>query len=47
MSLLVTLKIDNIANYFLKKSDLLSGIGSGVPVFLCCWIIIYNVVYTL
>ena len=47
MSALVSLKVDKINNYFLKKSDLLNGLGSGVLVFICCWIIIYNIVYTL
>ena len=47
ISLFVALRMDKIENFFLKKTDLFGGLGSGVPVSLCCWIIVYNVVYTL
>ena len=47
MTLFIALKLNNIQKYFLKSSDLVSGLGSGVLVFLCIWIIVYNVVYTL
>lgn len=36
-----------IDEYFMKKTELLGGLGAGVMVFLCGWIITYNVVYTL
>lgn len=47
MTLFIALKLKNIEKYFLKSTDLVSGLGSGVLVFLCIWIIVYNVVYTL
>jgi hypothetical protein len=42
----VTLK-GRITDFFLKELDLLGGLGSGVLAFLCVWIIVYNIVYTL
>ena len=47
MTLLILGSIGNAKKYFLKKADVLSGLGSGVPVFMCAWIIVFNVVYTL
>ena len=44
---LVAGKLGSIDKYFLKKSDILGGLGSGIPVFMCAWMIIFNVVYTL
>lgn len=47
MTLLIAGSLKKIENYFLKNTDLLGGLGSGVMVFLCGWIITYNLVYTL
>jgi len=47
ITLLIVGALKNSGDYFLKKTDLLGGLGSGVMVFLCGWIITYNVVYTL
>ncbi len=44
---LIVLKVKDTTQYFMKKSDVFSGIGSGVLIFLCAWMIVYNVVYTL
>lgn len=44
---LIVVKVRDTTQYFLKKTDVFSGIGSGVLIFLCAWMIIYNVVYTL
>lgn len=47
ITLLILATLKNSQDYFLKKTDLLGGLGSGIMVFLCGWIITYNVVYTL
>lgn len=47
MTLLVVIQLDKIQNYFLKLTDVLSGLTSGIMVFMCAWIIVYNLVYTL
>ena len=44
---LTSMKLKDLNKYFLKSSDVAMGLGSGVLVFLCVWIIVYNVVYTL
>jgi hypothetical protein len=44
---LIVLKVKDTTQYFMKKADVFSGIGSGVLIFLCAWMIVYNVVYTL
>lgn len=44
---LMVVKIKDSAQYFMKRTDILSGIGSGVLIFLCAWMIVYNIVYTL
>ena len=44
---MTTLKLRDLSKYFLKSSDIVMGLGSGVLVFLCVWIIVYNLVYTL
>lgn len=44
---LMVVKIKDSAQYFMKRTDVLSGIGSGVLIFLCAWMIVYNIVYTL
>lgn len=44
---LIVVKVKDTAQYFMKKTDVISGIGSGVLIFLCAWMIVYNVVYTL
>lgn len=45
--IMIALKLRNIESYFMKSIELLNGFGSGALVFLCVWIIVYNVVYTL
>ncbi len=47
ITLLILASVSKIDQYFLKKSDLLSGLGAGIMVFLSGWIITYNLVYTL
>lgn len=47
MTVFVMGSIGDVSKFFLKKIDIVSGIGSGVPVFMCAWIIIFNIVYTL
>jgi hypothetical protein len=37
----------SVDEYFVRRSELLGGLGAGVMVFLCGWIITFNVVYTL
>jgi len=37
----------NMEEYFVRRGELLGGVGAGVMVFLCGWIITFNVVYTL
>ena len=44
---LTSVKLGDLGRYFLKSSDIVMGLGSGVLVFLCVWIIVYNIVYTL
>lgn len=51
MHLVVTVlifgRIGDLSKFFMKKADIISGAASGVPVFMCVWIIVFNVVYTL
>ena len=44
---LIAIKIGDTTKFFMKRMDIFSGIGSGVLIFLCAWMIVYNVVYTL
>lgn len=44
---LIVVKVKDTTQFFMKKADVFSGIGSGVLIFLCAWMIVYNVVYTL
>ena len=44
---LIVLKVGNIETFFLKKTDVFGGIGSGVLIYVCAWMIVYNIVYTL
>ena len=39
--------LPNLDKYFMKKSEILAGLGGGILVFLCVWIITFNLVYTL
>lgn len=41
------IKVGDTSQFFMKKADVFNGIGSGVLIFICAWMIIYNVVYTL
>jgi hypothetical protein len=45
--LLIAGSLKKVDQYFIKSTDLLGGLGSGIMVFLCAWIITFNVVYTL
>lgn len=47
ITVLIVAPFKSSQDYFLKKSDLFGGLGSGVMVFLCGWIITFNIVYTL
>ncbi len=44
---LIVVKVKDSTQFFMKKADIFSGIGSGVLIFICAWMIVYNVVYTL
>jgi len=44
---LMVVKVKDTTQYFVKKADVFSGIGSGVLIFVCAWMIVYNIVYTL
>lgn len=44
---LIYFKVGDTGKYFMKKTDVFSGIGSGVLIFVCAWMIVYNVAYTL
>lgn len=47
ITLMISVTLRRVEDYFLKKTDLLDGLASGFMVFLCLWIITYNLVYTL
>lgn len=47
ISLIIFGSLREIENYFLKKIEVFGGLASGVMVFLCGWIITFNLVYTL
>jgi len=44
---LIVIKVKDTTQYFMKKTDVFSGIGSGILIFVCAWMIVNNVVYTL
>jgi len=44
---IVVLQIGDVSKYFMKKFDIFGGVGSGVLIYLCAWMIVYNIVYTL
>jgi hypothetical protein len=44
---LIIVKVKDVTKYFHKSSAIFGGIGSGVLIFICAWMIVYNVVYTL
>jgi hypothetical protein len=43
----VAIKIGDISKYFMKKTDVFAGMGAGVLLYLCAWMIVNNIVYTL
>lgn len=47
LTLLIFLKIDKVENYFKGVGSLFEGLGSGVLLFICVWMIVVNVVYVL
>ena len=47
ITVLIIIKVGDTSQFFMKKADVFNGIGSGVLIFICAWMIIYNVVYTL
>lgn len=47
LTLLIYLKIDKVENYFKGISDLFAGMGSGLLLFICIWMIVVNIVYVL
>ena len=44
---LIALSVKTHSNYFLSWTDILSGIAQSALMFLCSWMISYNLVYTL
>lgn len=47
LTLLIFLKIDKVESYFKGVGSLFEGMGSGVLLFICVWMIVVNVVYVL
>jgi hypothetical protein len=47
LTLLIYLKIDKVENYFKGIGDLFGGLGSGLLLFICIWMIVVNIVYVL
>lgn len=47
MSFLVILKVDKVDKYFKGISSVFEGMGSGLLLFICIWMIVVNVVYVL
>jgi hypothetical protein len=45
--LMMAMKLTSLQSYFVKKTDPLFGIATGIMVFICAWIITFNIVYTL
>jgi hypothetical protein len=47
MALLIVVSVGEVERYLVKRVSLLGGMGSGILVFICMWIITFNIVYTL
>jgi hypothetical protein len=47
VSPLILFTLGNSKKYFLNKSDAFTGIAGSVLMFVCSWMISYNLVYTL
>jgi hypothetical protein len=47
LTLLIYLKIDSAEKYFKGIGDLFGGMGSGLLLFICVWMIVVNIVYVL
>jgi hypothetical protein len=47
ITILIIAKVGDTAKFFNKKWDVFNGMGAGVLIFVCAWMIVYNVVYTL
>jgi hypothetical protein len=45
--LMIAVNLKQLSSYFMKITDPLLGIATGVMVFICAWIITFNIVYTL
>lgn len=47
MTFLVALSTESVEKVFIKKSDVFTGIGGGLLIFVCAWMIVFNIVYVL
>jgi hypothetical protein len=47
LTLLIYLKIDKVENYFKGVGSLFEGMGAGLLLFICIWMIVVNIVYVL
>ncbi len=47
ITLIIMIGLNPLGDYFMKKSHILAGVGSGVLIFVCAWMIVHNIVYTL
>ena len=47
VSLLIYVKLDKVENYFKGTGAIFGGLGSGLLLFICIWMIVVNIVYFL
>lgn len=47
MTLLIAISVGSLERVFVKKSDVFSGISGGALIFICSWMIVFNIVYVL
>jgi hypothetical protein len=47
LSLLIYVKVGKVEKYFKSKAELFGGMGGGLLLFICIWMIVVNIVYVL
>lgn len=47
VSLLIYVKVGKVEKYFKSKGELFGGMGGGLLLFICIWMIVVNIVYVL
>lgn len=47
LSLLIYVKVGKAEKYFKSKAELFGGMGGGLLLFICIWMIVVNIVYVL